>query len=70
MTSHKVVSGVNHGTHGEVTIEPVKGGERRVLSADHILIATGRKPFTEKLGLDRAGVRVDEKGRVIVNDHL
>lgn len=70
LTSHKVVGGKNHGTYGEVTIEPVKGGEQQVLKADHILIATGRKPHTEKLGLDRAGIKVDERGRVIVNEHL
>jgi dihydrolipoamide dehydrogenase len=70
LTSHKVVGGKNHGTYGEVTIEPVKGGERQVLKADHILVSTGRKPHTDKLGLDRAGIKVDEKGRVIVNDHL
>lgn len=70
LTSHKVTGGKNHGTYGEVTIEPVKGGEKQVLKADHILVATGRKPHTEKLGLDRAGVKVDEKGRVIVNDSL
>lgn len=70
MTSHKVISGINHGTHGEITIEPVKGGEKQVLKADHILVATGRRPHTDKLGLEKAGVKVDEKGRVIVNDHL
>jgi dihydrolipoamide dehydrogenase len=70
LTAHKVLGGVNHGTYGEVTIEPVKGGEKQVLKADHILVATGRKPYTDKLGLDRAGVKVDEKGRVAVNDHL
>ena len=70
MTARKVTGGVIYGTHGEVTIEPVKGGEKQVLRADHILVATGRKPYTEKLGLDRAGVKVDEKGRVIINDNL
>ena len=70
LTSHKVTSGKNHGTYGEVTIEPVKGGEKLVLKADHILVATGRRPHTDKLGLERAGVKVDERGRVIVNDHL
>jgi dihydrolipoamide dehydrogenase len=70
LTSHKVIGGKNHGTYGEVTIEPVKGGEKQVLKADHILVATGRRPHTDKLGLDRAGVKVDEKGRVVVNDHL
>ena len=70
MTSHKVLGGVNHGTYAEVTIEPVKGVEKQVLSADHVLVATGRRPFTDKLGLERAGVKADEKGRVIVNEHL
>jgi len=70
LTSHKVTGGVNHGTYAEVTIEPVKGGEKQVLRADHVLVATGRKPYTDKLGLEKAGVKVDERGRVVVNDHL
>ncbi len=70
LTSHKVVGGKNHGTFGEVTIEPVKGGEKQVLKADHILVATGRKPHTDKLNLTKAGVKMDERGRVIVNDTL
>lgn len=40
------------------------------MRGDHILIATGRRPYTNKLGLDKVGVQVDEKGRVIVNDKL
>lgn len=70
MTSHKVISGKNNGTYGEVTIEPVKGGERITLKADHILVSTGRKPHTDKLNLDKAGVKLDDKGRVFVNDTL
>lgn len=70
MTGHKVISGKNNGNSGEVTIEPVKGGEKMVLKADHILVATGRRPFTDNLCLDKAGVKADEKGRVIVDDHL
>ena len=70
LTSHKVVSGKNHGTYGEVTIEPVKGGEQQILKADHILVATGRKPHTDKLNANKAGVKLDERGRVIVGDTL
>ena len=70
LTSHKVISGKNHGTYGEVTIEPVKGGEKQTLKADHILVSTGRKPHTDKLNLNKAGVKMDERGRVIVNDTL
>ena len=36
----------------------------------HVLIATGRKPNTDDLGLDRAGVRVDERGHIVVDDQL
>lgn len=59
MAGHKVLSGKNNGTHGEITIEPVKGGEKQTLKADHILISTGRKPHTDGLGLDKAGVKMD-----------
>lgn len=70
LTGHKVLSGKNHGTYGEITIQPVKGGEEKTLKADHILISTGRRPHTQGLKADRAGVKLDEKGRVIVDDHL
>jgi dihydrolipoamide dehydrogenase len=46
MTAQKVISGKNNGNSGEITIEPVKGGEQKTLQADHILIATGRRPNT------------------------
>lgn len=59
MTSYKVISGKNHGTYGEVTIEPVKGGERQTLKADHILVSTGRKPHTDKLNASNAGIKLD-----------
>ena len=35
-----------------------------------MLVSTGRKPHTDNLGLDKAGVKVDNKGRVEVNDLL
>lgn len=40
------------------------------LSADYCLIAIGRRPYTENLGLENAGVKMDDKGRVEVDDHL
>jgi dihydrolipoamide dehydrogenase len=69
-TSHKVLSGTNNGTVGEIVVEPLKGGEKQTLKADHILIATGRKPNTEKLLVEAAGVKLDEKGRVAVDEQL
>jgi mercuric reductase len=45
-------------------------GTERTLSADHILVATGRRPNTDDLGLERAGVEVTERGAVKVDDGL
>jgi dihydrolipoamide dehydrogenase len=53
----------------EVSIEPAKGGERRTLEADVVLVAIGRKPFTTGLGLETAGVRFDQRG-FIATDHF
>ncbi|MDA4845588.1 dihydrolipoyl dehydrogenase [Hoeflea poritis] len=54
----------------KVTFEPVKGGDAETLSADVVLVATGRKPYTEGLGLEKAGVIVDDAGRVHIDDHF
>jgi dihydrolipoamide dehydrogenase len=40
------------------------------IDADYCLVAIGRRPYTDKLGLENAGVLLDEKGRVIVDAHL
>ncbi len=53
-----------------VTFEPVKGGDAVTIEADAVLIATGRKPYTEGLGLAEAGVELDERGRVKTDGHL
>lgn len=37
---------------------------------DYCLVAIGRRPYTDKLGLENIGVQLDEKGRIVVNDHL
>ncbi|CAM5432658.1 dihydrolipoyl dehydrogenase [Mycolicibacterium aubagnense] len=53
-----------------VTFEPVKGGAAETIEADAVLIATGRRPYTDALGLKEAGVDVDERGRVKTDAHL
>jgi dihydrolipoamide dehydrogenase len=70
LTSHKVVSGTNNGKTGQIIVEALKSGEKQTLTADHILIATGRRPNTENLHVEAAGVKLDEKGRVAVDDQL
>lgn len=52
-----------------VTVEPSAGGEAKTLNADIVLVAIGRRPNTEGLGLDKAGVATD-RGRVVVDDHF
>mgnify|MGYP001826417025 CR=1 FL=1 len=54
----------------KVTFEPVKGGDAETISADVVLVATGRKPYTEGLGLENAGVVLDEQGRVRIDEHF
>lgn len=47
-----------------------KKGEEVTFEGDYCLVSVGRKPYTEGLGLEKAGVDLDERGRVKVNDHL
>ena len=48
----------------KVRVEPVKGGEAELLDADVALVAVGRKPYSEGLGLEVVGVALDERGRI------
>lgn len=41
-----------------------------IIRGDHLLVATGRKPNTDDLGLAQAGVHIDRQGTITVNDHL
>lgn len=52
-----------------VTVEPAAGGEAKTLNADIVLVAIGRRPNTDGLGLDKAGVAT-ERGRVVIDDHF
>lgn len=53
-----------------VTIEPAKGGAARTLEADVVLVAIGRKPFTEGLGLETIGVKTDQRGFIPHDGHF
>mgnify|MGYP001766005963 CR=1 FL=1 len=54
---------------GKVTFEPVAGGEAQTLEADVVLVATGRRPYTDGLGLEAAGVAMD-RGRIVIDEHF
>ncbi len=47
-----------------------KKGEEVTFEGDYVLVSVGRRPYTDGLGLEKAGVDLDERGRVKVNDHL
>jgi dihydrolipoamide dehydrogenase len=64
----KVTAVDSSATPLKVTIEPADGGAAEILEADVVLVAVGRVPYTEGLGLEAAGVQRDNRGRVVV-DH-
>ncbi|AZO35725.1 dihydrolipoyl dehydrogenase [Mesorhizobium sp. M2A.F.Ca.ET.037.01.1.1] len=65
------VTGVAKAKKGAtVTFEPVKGGATETIEADVVLVATGRRPYADSLGLQEAGVELDERGRVKTDAHL
>ncbi len=63
------VTKVEAGTSGaKVTVEPSGGGDATVMEADVVLVAVGRRPNTDGLGLEAAGVAM-ERGRVTIGHH-
>ena len=67
--NHKVTGASVKGNIATVTAED-KSGKSISFNGDYCLVAVGRKPFTENLGLEKAGVKVDNRGRIDVNDKL
>lgn len=65
------VTGVDtSGVKLAVKVEAAAGGNPETLEADVVLVAIGRVPYTEGLGLKEAGVALDERGRVVIDDHF
>jgi dihydrolipoamide dehydrogenase len=55
----------------KVRLQPAQGsGPEEVLDADVVLVSIGRVPYTDGLGLAEAGVQLDNKRRVVVDDHF
>ncbi len=53
-----------------VTVVVEQGGVERTLTGTHLLVASGRRPNTENIGLEMAGVEVTDRGYIKVNDRL
>lgn len=68
-TSHKVKEVTRKGTAVTVKADDAKGNEL-VLEGDYCLVAVGRRPYTDGLNAEAAGVKITERGQVEVNDHL
>ncbi|MBA3068843.1 MAG: dihydrolipoyl dehydrogenase [Hyphomonas sp.] len=54
----------------KVNIEPAKGGDAEALDADVVIVAIGRKPYTEGLGLETVGGKTDKRGVIEVTGHF
>lgn len=67
-TGHKVTSVKSTAKKVTVTAEGKKG--EISLEGDYVLMSVGRRPYTDNLGLDKAGVKTDDRGRVVVNENL
>ena len=68
--SSKVTAAAKAGPKVKLAVEPAAGGPAEVVEADVLLVAVGRVPFTDGLGLDEAGVKRDGKGRIEVDGHF
>ena len=66
--SSKVAGAVTKDSNVELVIEPSAGGAAETLEADYVLVAIGRRPYTQGLGLEGVGVATDKRG-VLLNEH-
>jgi dihydrolipoamide dehydrogenase len=68
--SSKVAKVEKSGKSAKVTVEPAAGGNAETVDADVVLVAIGRVPYTEGLGLEHIGVQKDNKGRIQTDAHF
>lgn len=67
---HGVTSVTRKGDEVSVKAKNKASNEEIELKGDYCLVAVGRRPYTDNLNLEAAGLKVDERGRIPVNDHL
>jgi len=68
--STKVTGAIRANDGVTLTVEPAKGGEAEQIKADVVLVAIGRRAYTNHVGLQEAGVTLDDRGRVQVDTHF
>ncbi len=69
LTSVKAVASRSVGGKVEIDYENLKTQTKNSVQADCVLVSTGRKPFTDGLGLEEIGIEKDNRGRVVINSH-
>jgi len=57
-------------TKVKLTAEPAAGGDAETIDCDTVLVSIGRRPFTDQLGLDEAGVKTTDRGFVEIDEHF
>jgi dihydrolipoamide dehydrogenase len=67
---HAVSAVKNNGENVSIEFAQKGTDTKQTIEAEYCLLALGRRPYTDNLGLDKAGVEVDERGRIAVNGHL
>ncbi len=67
---HEVTAVESKGKTVQVSVKKRDSDETFEIDADYCLIAIGRRPYTEGLGLENTQIALDDKGRVVVNEHL
>ncbi len=70
LLGQKVLAAKKDGKAVKVTLESVSDQTKQEMDADIVLVSIGRRPYTDNLGLENAGVKLDERGRIPVNNHL
>jgi len=68
--STKVTGAKADATGVDLTVEPASGGAAETVRADVVLVAIGRRPHTQQLGLGAVGVHLDAQGRVEIDGHF
>jgi dihydrolipoamide dehydrogenase len=69
--SSKVTGIAKNALGQKIAIEPASGeGEGMMADADVVLVAVGRVPYTEGLGLEGVGVKLDNRKRIVVDPHF
>lgn len=69
LTSTKVTASRSVGGRIELDYESLTDGKKSSIQGDVVLVSTGRKPFTDGLGLENVQIEKDERGRIRINEH-